>query len=165
MGWRWAGMGSRGCPRGRGMTLLGKLWHCTERKVRFTWPRTGHRREHQSTAQRLGVPGLPDPGLFLFHIQWLFHMECINAVMPQSTTSWTCTPITRLLKRWVVLALSKRAIMPAIWERSNPPVCLVSLQRIPTGPGLPPGVSQEDLLTLKSSRYFYRLSRETHREL
>lgn len=44
-----------------------------------------------------------------------------------------------------MLGLSKTAITPAICERPNPPVCLLSFQRIPTGMGLSPVVSQEEV--------------------
>jgi len=42
---------------------------------------------------------------------------------------------------------SKRAVTPVICERPNPPVPLVSLQRIPTALGPPPVSSQEELGT------------------
>lgn len=143
--------GSSGLEMGWEVEAPGKeegwpaCWSCdtTDRNARFTWPRRGHRREHQFTAQ--GVSGLLDAGLFLFLIPWLFHMECRNAVMPQSTASWTCALNTGLLRRWVVLGLSKTVITPAICERPNPPVCLLSFQGMPTGLGLPPVVSQEEV--------------------
>lgn len=71
-----------------------------------------------------GVSGLPDPGLFLFLVLWLFRMECVNAVMPNSATSRTRALIMRIFKTWVVLSLSKTAIMAAICGKPNPPVCL-----------------------------------------